>query len=213
MIQNIIYDVGYVLVTYTWRQSFKRFGYDDAGVRRLSDRLFGSRDPESVRTYWEKYDMNEISDQEIEEYCYSHFPDDRQALEWFFKDPSVWGEYLNDLADTVSRMKGKGYGTYLLSNYPKRLWQCHLDNAPFMKYLDGAVVSWQEGCGKPDEQFYRILLERYSLDPDQCLFLDDRPDNTAEAEKLGIHTITLDTPRQRAKAVSYLDSLPDLHKQ
>lgn len=212
MIRNIIYDVGYVLVTYTWRDAFRRFGYDEAGVKRMSDQLFGSRDPKSIRTYWEKYDMNEVSDREIEEYCYSHFPEDRKALEWFFEDPSVWGKIMNDLADTIPVMKAKGYGIYLLSNYPERLWKCHLSSAPFRKDLDGAVVSFEEGCGKPEERFYRILLDRYHLRPEECLFLDDRPVNTDMAEKIGIHTITVNTPDKRKEAVVYLESLPDLAK-
>ena len=33
MIRNIVYDVGYVLVSYTWREDFKGFGYDEAGFR------------------------------------------------------------------------------------------------------------------------------------------------------------------------------------
>ena len=50
MMRNIVYDVGYVLVSYTWREDFKRFGYDEVGVRRLSEQLFGSKDPKSIRT-------------------------------------------------------------------------------------------------------------------------------------------------------------------
>jgi len=210
MIRNIVYDVGYVLVSYTWRQDFKVFGYDDAGVRRLSDLLFGSRDPESIRSYWEMYDRNEVTDRQIEEYCYEHFPEDRQALEWFFRDPSVWCVYLHDLADTIIRMKKKGYRTYLLSNYPERLWKLHIGGAPFRDLLDGMVVSWEERTGKPDEKFYRTLLKRYSLKPEECLFLDDRKDNTQAAERLGFHTITVDTPEERQKAVAYLDNLPPI---
>ena len=210
MIRNIVYDVGYVLVNYSWKQKFREFGYDEEGVSRLSEQLFGSRDPESIRTYWEKYDMNEITDQEIEAYCYTHFPADRKALEWFFAVPSEWCVYMSDLADTIGRMKKKGYHIYLLSNYPERLWREHLKNAPFRQDLDGAVVSWQERCGKPEKRFYRALFDRYGLLPDECLFLDDRRDNTEAAEQLGMQSITLDSESQRRRAVQLLDGLPEL---
>ena len=188
MIRNIVYDVGYVLVSYTWREDFKGFGYDEAGVRRLSEQLFGSRDPKSIRTYWEKYDLNEISDEEIEEYCYSHFPQDTRALKWFFRDPSVWSVCLSDIADT----------------------KCQVESAPFMTDVDGAVVSWEEGCGKPSERFYRTLFERYGLKPEECLFLDDRKDNTDAAGKLGMNAITLSSPEMRLRAIAELEQLPDL---
>lgn len=208
MIRNIVYDVGYVLISYTWRNDFRIFGYDDAGVKRLSDQLFSSKDPESIRTYWEKYDMNEITDAQIEEYCYSHFPEDRKALEWFFRDPTVWCSYMTDIAGTIAAMKKKGYRTYLLSNYPKRLWDLHVGKAPFLDFLDGMVVSCDEGFGKPEERFYRVLLDRYDLKAEECLFLDDRKDNTDAADRLGFHTITLDSAGQREKAVRFLESLP-----
>ena len=210
VIRNIVYDVGYVLVSYTWREDFKRFGYDEAGVRRLSEQLFGSKDPKSIRTYWEKYDLHEISDEEIEEYCYSHFPQDTRALKWFFRDPSVWSVCLSDLADTIPVMKKKGYGVYLLSNYPERLWKCQVESAPFMTDVDGAVVSWEEGCGKPSKRFYRTLFERYGLKPEECLFLDDRKDNTDAAGKLGMNAITLSSPEMRLTAIAELEQLPDL---
>lgn len=210
MIRNIVYDVGYVLVGYSWREKFLDFGYDEEGVRRLADKLFSSRDPESIRPFWEKYDMNEVTDREMEDYCFSHFPEDKEALTWFFKDPSVWCVYLEDIADTVKVMKEKGYHTYLLSNYPERLWKCHIGQAPFTGYLDGQTVSWEEGIGKPDERFYKVLLDRYQLKAEECLFLDDRKANTDAAAKLGFQTMTLDSPKKRAQAAGYLRSLPKL---
>lgn len=210
MIRNIIYDVGYVLCSYTWREDFRCFGYDEEGVKRLASGLFDSKTPGNIRTYWEMYDRREVTDQQIEEYCYSHFPEDRRVLEWFFEDPSIWCVYLHDLADTIPQVKKKGYRTYLLSNYPERLWDLHIGKAPFRDFLDGMTVSWQEGIGKPDMAFYKTLLERYSLLPEECLFMDDRAENTEAARRLGISTITVDTPAARRKAVSVLDSLPEL---
>ena len=79
-----------------------------------------------------------------------------------------------------------------------------------MTDVDGAVVSWEEGCGKPSERFYRILFERYGLKPEECLFLDDRKDNTDAAGKLGMNAITLSSPEMRRRAIAELEQLPDL---
>ena len=57
---------------------------------------------------------------------------------------------------------------------------------PVYGLFDGEVISCEEHTVKPEPQIYRILLERYGLDPAQTLFVDDRPCNIAAAEELGI---------------------------
>lgn len=39
---------------------------------------------------------------------------------------------------------------------------------------------------KPDERIYRHLLDSYQLEPKECLFFDDRPENVGAAKRLGI---------------------------
>ena len=52
--------------------------------------------------------------------------------------------------------------------------------------MDGMVVSSREKVMKPDERIYRILLDRYHLNAEDTLFIDDRLENIRAAEKLGI---------------------------
>lgn len=42
---------------------------------------------------------------------------------------------------------------------------------------------------KPDREIYEILLEKYSLKAEECLFFDDRMDNVEGAKKAGIQAI------------------------
>ena len=211
MIRNIVFDVGYVLLNYTWKDKFREW-YDEEGVARLARTLFGEGVPDSERGLWIRYDNDLITDEEIRSTCLARLPDDRKALEWFFDNTDSWSVVLHDMADLIKPLKEKGYRVYLLSNYPKTLWMHHVCRRDFYPLLDGETVSWQEHFGKPDEKFFRILLDRYDLKPEECLFLDDRADNTQAAEALGLHTITLDSPKAREEAVKYLTDLPLIRK-
>ena len=73
------------------------------------------------------------------------------------------------LPRVIKYLKEKGYRIYLLSNYPDRLWKIQVEPSPFTAYIDGAVVSWEEHIMKPDRGFYQILLDRYQLNPEECL--------------------------------------------
>ena len=73
----------------------------------------------------------------------------------------------------------------MLSNFNKRLrGELHL--APSLLLFDGLVISGEVGMVKPNENVYRYLLDKYRLDPAECLFVDDRADNIEAGEKLGI---------------------------
>jgi HAD superfamily hydrolase (TIGR01509 family) len=54
------------------------------------------------------------------------------------------------------------------------------------KYFDGEVVSCYEKVVKPDAEIYKILVERYDLNPSETLFIDDRKSNIEAAESEGI---------------------------
>ena len=55
--------------------------------------------------------------------------------------------------------------------------------------LDGIVVSGEEMTMKPRPEMYRILLDRYGLKAEECVFIDDNPRNAEGAEAVGIRGI------------------------
>lgn len=62
----------------------------------------------------------------------------------------------------------------------------HWSDFDFLSLLDGIVVSGVEKVKKPDSRIYQILLTRYSLNPAECLFLDDREENLRAAALQGM---------------------------
>lgn len=45
------------------------------------------------------------------------------------------------------------------------------------------------GYAKPEKECYKILLDKYSLSPSECLFIDDTLPNVEVARSLGINSI------------------------
>ena len=95
----------------------------------------------------------------------------------------------------MHQLKGLGYTLYLLSNYPETMFHKHTDNAPFIADMSGGIISFQVKQIKPNAEIYQSLLRKYNLVADECLFFDDRADNTEGARKQGFHAITV-TSRQ-----------------
>ena len=56
----------------------------------------------------------------------------------------------------------------------------------FFKYFDGGVISSEVKFSKPDRRIYEILIEKYLLIPEECLFIDDIELNVKAAEATGM---------------------------
>ena len=110
-----------------------------------------------------------------------------------------WEKMMNGeipgMRELVESLKKKGYGVYGLSNWSAETFVPFVkDKYPVLKLLDGYVVSGFEKVKKPDPRLYHILLDRYGLKADECIFIDDSPDNIAAGEALGIRGIVFSSP-------------------
>ena len=70
--------------------------------------------------------------------------------------------------------------------------------------FDGIVVSGEEKTLKPGPEIYRILLDRYGLKADECVFLDDSRKNIETAVALGIKGVLYDNALRVKEELSAL---------
>ena len=91
----------------------------------------------------------------------------------------------------IQDLKDKGYKVYYLSNWSA--WTHDLlqeaGKFDFLNLMDGGVFSYDVGYMKPDEEIYKILINKYKINPEEAVFFDDREENIEAANKLGIHGV------------------------
>ena len=96
-----------------------------------------------------------------------------------------WMQPMTGMAALIAALKARGFGIYLLSNATVRqpdYWPLIPGSAEF----DGGVVSALCRLLKPEPAIYRLLLERYGLQAEECLFIDDLAVNIAGARRVGM---------------------------
>ncbi len=86
--------------------------------------------------------------------------------------------------------------TFAITNFSWEKWVSVLGDWPFLENFDGVVVSGLEGLVKPDPRIYRLFCERYSLDPQTCVFIDDNEANIIAARKFGMTAIHFTSPEE-----------------
>lgn len=73
-----------------------------------------------------------------------------------------------------------------LSNWPADTFWVARERFAVLELFSEVVVSGFVGCRKPDPAIYRLALERAGRTAEACFFVDDRPENVAAAEELGM---------------------------
>lgn len=101
-------------------------------------------------------------------------------------------------------LKEAGRGVYLLSNAQRIFTEYELYYLGIHDIFDGILISSDHGCKKPDERFFRILLERYGLEAAESLMIgNDTETDIAGAKKVGMDSFYIHSaisPRDQTAA-------------
>lgn len=135
---------------------------------------------------WNEFDLGIMKDEEIVESFKNKLPEYANEIDEFWKNPKDLVKEFYYAGPLVKGLKAAGYNVYLLSNYPKKMYELHWPAFSFINDIDGMVVSSIEKVIKPDRKIYEILLDRYNLEAAETCFIDDREVNVEAAEQVGI---------------------------
>ena len=116
------------------------------------------------------------------------FPEYRaQIMLWANQDAMV-GDAVAEVVDVLRRLRDRSVPCFAITNWPSESFSSVRDRFDFLGWFDGIVVSGEERIAKPDPRIFRILLERYGLEPASTLFIDDSPGHVAVAAEIGFVT-------------------------
>ena len=181
MIRNIIFDLGNVIINYNQEQIINNFTKKEEEIKYIYDEIFHA--PE-----WELMDLGNITnDQAIEvinkrnEFKYQKLTDNF-LHEWYKEQ-----EINRDIVEIAKKLKRNGYKLFVLSNMANLTYE-YFKKDEFFLLCTGIIISAHEHLIKPDEKVFRLLLDRYKLNAEECLFIDDDPseENYKTANKMEI---------------------------
>lgn len=90
-----------------------------------------------------------------------------------------------EMHELAARVVATGVPVWLLSNTDP-VHMAHLrPQLPVLEDFQGLWLSYQTGTAKPDPGYFAGFCRQTGYLPEQCLFIDDRPDNVAQALALG----------------------------
>lgn len=108
----------------------------------------------------------------------------------------MMGGEIPGMRDIIVSLKDQGFGVYGLTNWSRETFPLIRDKYDIFKLLDGYIVSGEENIMKPAPAFYNLLLSRYDLKAEECVFIDDNPVNVEGGEAVGIRSILFSNPER-----------------
>lgn len=195
MITNIIFDIGNVLASFRWKDLFKELGFAGEAFERIAAATV------LHPTMWNEFDRSLMSDEEIIEKCIQRAPEYEKEIRLLFDTTAGLVEEYPHSYGWIQGLKERGYKVYLLSNYGKTSFEAARDKQrlSFLPLVDGAVISYEVQMVKPERGIYDALLTKYKLRAEECVFLDDKPENIEAAESLGFQGIVVESQEQAKK--------------
>ena len=189
MIKNIIFDAGNVLVEIRWKELMRELGFKGEVLKQVCEATVCS-------DMWKEYDRSAYTDEELIESFIVNNPEIEKEIRLFMEHESEAIVAFPYAKGWVKSFKDNGYNCYILSNYSKSTHEKTKDERSYEEQIDGSIYSWQVRMVKPEPEIYLELLSRYSLVPQECVFLDDNVINVEVARELGIHAILFTTKEE-----------------
>ncbi len=187
MVKNIIFDFGGVLVDWNPRYLYDGYFGDAAKSRWFVDNICTGE--------WNmQMDGGKPFAEGVAELS-AVYPEWAGAIGVYHSRwmEMIGGEVAGTADDVVRRLKEAGYGVYGLTNWSGETFPAVRDRYGVFSLLDGIVVSGDEHLLKPDPRIYRLLLDRYSLRPEESLFIDDNEANVAGARAVGMYGLRFES--------------------
>ena len=189
MIRHLIYDFGAVLVDWDPRRLYVPYFGDEARADWFLKEICPYE--------WNAQVDAGRSPKEVTEERVALFPEWEKEIRLYFdRWIDMMGDGIPGMEALVRDYKARGYGAWGLTNWSWETFPLIRDRYPVFGLLDGFVVSGKEKTIKPGPRIYRILLERYGLRAEECIFIDDNPKNTAGAEAVGIRGLVFQDAAQ-----------------
>ncbi len=180
MIKAVVFDFGNVIADFNQVELIKKFNPKSMEPLAFQNLIFQN---------WSDLDDGKIELEAYIEDCLKRAPASAkpEIIDFIHRWPQFL-EYNEPIYELIKELEAKEVRLFLLSNAPK-FFQESLPNFHILNSFEGFVLSGIEQVSKPDVRIYQVLLDRYDLQPETTLFIDDLIENVEAARKLGIEAV------------------------
>lgn len=182
MVKNIVFDLGNVLISFRPSEYFEKNNYPESIKAKILTDIFASKE-------WLMLDNGDITTTDAIEAIAKRSSLNREEIAHIFNLRTDLMFPLDPNVRLLPALKKRGFKLYYLSNFPLDIFDEVSSGYFFFKHFEGGLISAEAKFSKPDPGIYKIFFEKYSILPEESLFIDDNEKNVRAAESLGMKGI------------------------
>lgn len=182
--KNVVFDVGQVLLRFVPTEFLPKMFPKDIADKLMPPALFGG-------DLWLRMDRGDFSAEE----CARLITEKEGQPEMMAYELEFMLNFARQMsplppAGLLPELKKMGKKLYVISNYGVETFAATQAQFPeIFSQFDGMVISAHEKLIKPDPRIYQLLLDRYDLKAEECVFIDDLAANAQGARDVGMNAI------------------------
>ena len=182
MIRAVIFDMYETLITHYHSPLY--FGAQMAADAGIAEEKFQAlwRPTEYDRTIG-KLTLEEVVESILREnQCYSEELVNKIVKKRIETKQDCFRQLHSEIIPMLKKLKEKGILIGLISN-------CFSEEAEVIRrsvlfpYFDAAILSYEQGVQKPDEEIYKRCMASLGVAPEECLYIGDGGSNELEAAR------------------------------
>lgn len=133
-----------------------------------------------------EFDLGNLTDEELSVLVCNKFKLNKDVFDYLLKLrlKDEFNVYFLECFDFIHNLKSKGHNVYILSNMNAEMGKVlkrHLKGEPF----DDILFSCDTKLLKPDPESYTYLLDKWNIDINDAIFIDDNNKNVKAFNDLG----------------------------
>ena len=193
MIKNIVFDCSDTLLRFSALDELTKVVGDASCAAQIKATIHQSR-------AWNLYDKGLMSEEGLRGEILPLFDEsDRPYAAWYLDNWLKCYAPIPGMYEIVSELKEKGWPLYILSDFPSCFDELKARFPDLFSLFIGMAVSCECQATKGDKGLFVHLINKFALDPKECLFIDDVPRLVENARSLGFCGIAFENA-QRLRA-------------
>ena len=181
MIRNIIFDIGNVILNFDYQKVLNEYTSDKNKQEFIDKNIFHSPEWLGYGLIDTGYVTREQAISMVQDRT-NHTND--ELIYDFWTKYNNYAYVDNNVINLIKKLKQNNYKIYLLSNINPYTYEKVKESGLF-EIVDGYVLSYLEHQIKPYDAIYKTLIDRYNINPNESIFIDDNARNIETGNKLG----------------------------
>ncbi len=192
MINNVIFDIGGVIIDYKKETYLDYFNFNPEVREILMTKVMFSKD-------WSKLAVGKITHQEFVKNAKENFPKLSKEID-LMTDNHNYKFMMPPITATIElikNLKKQGRKIFIISDTEENTIEYFTREIKnFESLFDDVIYSCRVGMVKKNGDIFDYAIERFLIKPEETLFVDDVERNLVQAQARNIKTIQFISPEE-----------------